>query len=65
MTDSVCESCRHVRKRDNGTFCASPQVLAFWKGTIRTLFERDSLREDHRGEHRKCGPQHVNWEKRE
>lgn len=68
MTVPQCSECAHM-KRDPKTQhmrCHSPQIAAARRLGVITVFERDSFVEHrHDDATRKCGPQALNFVKRE
>lgn len=68
-TDTLCRDCEHMRPdEEGGRWCWSPQLLALQGRGTRCVFERDNYPEPERSHvngTRKCGPQSLNFKRRE
>jgi hypothetical protein len=67
-TDALCRDCAHmVPDADGNRFCFSPQIMKAYRVGSRCVFERDDYPEpvrSHLDGTGKCGPQHLNFERR-
>lgn len=68
-TDAICRDCQHMHtSEDGGRWCHSPQILKHQGRGTRCIFERDGYPEPERNTAKctgKCGPQHLNFKRRE
>jgi hypothetical protein len=68
-TDALCRDCAHMQAdADGNRFCFSPQIMKANGRGIRCVFERDAFVETDRSHPDgtgKCGPQHLNFKRRE
>lgn len=68
-TDALCRDCAHMRtQEDGGRWCHAPQLLKAQGRGSRCIFERDGYPEPDRSHDKgtgKCGPFHINFQRRE